>query len=135
MAKPTLDNDEEKFNYTGSNLFTKIRFWRSTLTQAILAPMLFMILLLLLQQADYANQRISNLNPASKPLEGVVSCFGPAPCINMMFTPDNEKTRSYLSAFARKNSERTREPAFRFEQLVDRTLILIQVWIFFQKEI
>jgi hypothetical protein len=90
------------------------------LVQAILAPALFMVLLFLLQQANYANQRVSNLEPASRPLQGVFACQGPVPCINILFTPDNEKTRTYLRAFAAKNAERTKEPAFEFETALNR---------------
>jgi hypothetical protein len=97
-----------------------MRYWRSTLVQAILAPGLFMLLLFLLQQADYANQRIANLEPASRALQGVYACKGPAPCINILFTPDNEKTRTYLRAFAVKNAARTMEPAFEFETALNR---------------
>lgn len=56
------------------NLLIQIRFWRSTVIQAVGAPILFMLLLFVLQQADYQNQKIANINPASRPLEGVYLC-------------------------------------------------------------
>ena len=52
----------------------KIRFWRSTLVQTIGAPIIFMILLFILQQSDYANQSISVNYPPVNPLQGVYKC-------------------------------------------------------------
>ena len=36
-----------------------------------------------------------------------------------MFTPDNAAIRSYLSSFAKKNAERTKETPFTFAPSID----------------
>jgi hypothetical protein len=74
-----------------------------------------MTLLFILQQADYANQKILNMNPNSKSLEGVFSCTAPTPCINILFTPDTPRIRSFLTEFAKKNAERTNQPELQME--------------------
>ena len=53
----------------------KIRFWRSTLVQTIGAPIIFMILLFILQQSDYANQSISVNYPPVNPLQGSINAL------------------------------------------------------------
>jgi hypothetical protein len=84
-----------------------------------------MLLLFILQQADYANQSVTIRNPPSAPLEGLFACSGPVPCINIMFTPDTETFRGYLGAFSKKNALRTGQPEFQFESQLDGTLGLI----------
>jgi hypothetical protein len=84
-----------------------------------------MLLLFILQQADYANQSVTIKNPPSVALEGLIGCSGPTPCINIMFAPNEETYRGYLDAFAKKNAERTREPVFQFEAPITGTRDLI----------
>ena len=95
------------------NLILIIRYWRSSLAQAVGAPLLFMLLLYILQQADYSNQRRSILHPASYDLDGVYNCI--SPCINVMFTPVNANTTGIMKAFAALNAKRTGEPEWKLE--------------------
>jgi hypothetical protein len=84
-----------------------------------------MLLLFILQQADYANQSVTIRNPPSAPLDGLFACSGPVPCINIMFSPNSETFRGYLGAFAKKNALRTGQPEFRFEPELNGILRLI----------
>eukprot|EP00842_Homolaphlyctis_polyrhiza_P002456 jgi/Hompol1/3210/HPOL_001591-RA len=104
----------------------QLRYWRSTLAQTVGAPVVFMLLLFALQQADYANQSRSNFNPPSSALEGVYRCQGrgSASCINLMFTPDTPATRAYLQVFADQNAKRTGEPALKFESAINDVTFL-----------
>jgi hypothetical protein len=57
------------------NVRLQLRYWTSTLAQAILAPLLFLVILYVLQQADYYNQRLSNDHPPVGALPGVSPCY------------------------------------------------------------
>ncbi|KAJ3275448.1 ATP-binding cassette sub- A member 1 [Terramyces sp. JEL0728] len=96
------------------NSLIQMRFWRTYLVQTVGAPLMFMILIYIFQQADFSIQSMSNKNPASHSLSGVYGCTPQSRkgCINIMYTPDTAAVRSYLSAFAQKNALRTGEPAF-----------------------
>ena len=98
---------------TKRNLILLLRYWRSSLAQAIGAPALFMLLLYVLQQADYSNQRKSVLHPESSALEGVYNCI--SPCINVMFSPLNENTTGIMKVFTALNAKRTGEPEWKLE--------------------
>ena len=100
------------------NLILIQRYWRSSLAQCIGAPLLFMLLLYILQQADYANQSKSNPHPPSATLGGLNNCQGrnaQDPCINMLFTPLNSNTSAFMKAFAVKNAVRTGQPEWKLE--------------------
>ncbi|KAJ3084515.1 ATP-binding cassette sub- A member 1, partial [Quaeritorhiza haematococci] len=99
------------------NTILQIRYTRSTLAQTIIAPFVFQLLLFVLQRADYANQQRSNPNPPSSALQGVYGCQGAneGPCLNIMFTPNEEPYRQFMNVFAQKNANRTGQPAFQFE--------------------
>jgi hypothetical protein len=76
------------------------------------------LLLLVLQKIDYALQKEATPHPIPYELPGVSRCQGRTvgePCINLLFTPNDENTRRILSVFAEKNAERTGEPAFALE--------------------
>lgn len=90
-----------------------MRYGRSSLAQAVGAPALFMLLLYILQQADYSNQRKSILHPASSELQGVYNCI--SPCINVMFSPLNDNVTGIMSVFAALNAKRTGEEEWKME--------------------
>lgn len=92
------------------NTLLQIRWWKSTLAQTLLAPLVFHLLLFILQQADYARQRTSNLYPTSSPLQGIYQCQGrvqSTPCINIMYTPAIEPYNSFMQKFIDLNTART----------------------------
>ncbi|KAI9184343.1 hypothetical protein H9P43_003396 [Blastocladiella emersonii ATCC 22665] len=92
------------------NLRLTLRYKKSTLAQTVAAPVIFTLLLLLLQSLYTARQKRETLNPKAYPLSGVVRCQGatPAgPCITVMYTPDNDATRLVMRTMAAKNAART----------------------------
>ncbi|KAJ3173237.1 ATP-binding cassette sub- A member 1 [Geranomyces variabilis] len=107
------------------NTKLQLRSRASTFSQTILAPFIFMILLLILQQADYANQRKSVLDPAEAPLQGVYGCQGVnegSPCINIMYTPTGSPViDNIMTTFATNNAARTGEKAFATEAPITDT--------------
>jgi hypothetical protein len=72
-----------------------------------------MLLLYILQQADYSNQRLSILHPKSYQLEGVYNCI--SPCINVMFSPLNANTSGIMKTFAALNAKRTGQEEWKME--------------------
>ncbi|KAJ3034928.1 ATP-binding cassette sub- A member 1 [Rhizophlyctis rosea] len=100
------------------NIILQIRYTKSTVSQTILAPFIFMLLLFILQQADYANQRRNNPHPTTTPLQGIYNCQGAKEkdaCINIMFTPADSTFTNIMRTFAEKNAERTGQDAFGLE--------------------
>jgi hypothetical protein len=91
------------------NILLQVRNWQTTLSQVVLAPLIFHLLLFILQQADYARQRTSNLDPESSTLAGLVGCQGRNegdPCIDIMYTPAIEPYTSMMASFASSNLAR-----------------------------
>lgn len=100
------------------NTILQFRFWPLTLAQTIAAPFIFELLLYVLQQADYANQRKAIPHPESTVLPGVLACQGEKvnmPCINLMYTPDVEPYTSIVKSFIEGNAKRNNEPIFSIE--------------------
>ncbi|KAJ3213534.1 ATP-binding cassette sub- A member 1 [Dinochytrium kinnereticum] len=93
------------------NTILQIRYRNSTISQAILAPLIFHLILFILQQADYANQRKSNLHPPIGALPGVSPCqgFNKKGCILFMYYPQTTETTAYMNKFAELNKKRTGE--------------------------
>lgn len=92
----------------------KIRYWNATLAQTIVAPFVFLLLIFVLQQADYVNQLKSNPHPPESELPGVGSCQGRNPgdpCINLMYYPKAVENginyTSILEKFVSLNAART----------------------------
>ncbi|KAI9363393.1 hypothetical protein DFJ73DRAFT_511027 [Zopfochytrium polystomum] len=85
------------------------RYLSSTLAQTILAPLIFHLVLFVLQQADYSRQRKSNFHPPIGALDGVQPCtgYGSTQCIFMMYYPNTAETTTYMQNFATANSNRT----------------------------
>jgi len=86
------------------------RYWKTTFAQTVLAPLVVLLLLYLLQQAQNRKDLISNPHPTAYNLDGLPKCQGfieTAPCITLMFTPNEQQYVQYLQTFARKNKERT----------------------------
>ncbi|KAJ3018234.1 ATP-binding cassette sub- A member 1 [Thoreauomyces humboldtii] len=103
------------------NAILQIRYTRATVSQCILAPLVFMFLLWILQQADHSNQRKSVLSPAEAPLQGLYNCQGltsSRPCINVMYTPQTVSINSIMTSFATANAARTGEPAWAMETAI-----------------
>ncbi|KAJ3337626.1 ATP-binding cassette sub- A member 1 [Gonapodya sp. JEL0774] len=94
-------------NYT---LYVK-RYYQSTIAQIVIAPIIFLLLLFILQKADTAQQLRSNYHPLSYPLNGIAQCQGATyrdPCINVMFSPPSDPVvLSIMSVFAQGQKSRT----------------------------
>ncbi|KAJ1554144.1 ATP-binding cassette sub- A member 1 [Cladochytrium tenue] len=90
------------------NTVLQIRYLSSTISQTVIAPLVFHLILFVLQQADYANQRISNPHPPIGALDGVQTCqgYGGKNCILMMYTPQTADTTAFMQSFATANSQR-----------------------------
>lgn len=91
------------------NVLLQVRNWQTTLSQTVLAPLIFHLLLFILQQADYARQRTSNLDPLPSTLSGLSGCQGRGrgdACIDIMYTPAIEPYTSFMSSFAASNLDR-----------------------------
>lgn len=79
----------------------------------MIGPLLFLLLLFILQKADDHQKLKSVFHPLSYPLNGVQQCQGrdtDSPCINLMFTPDTDENRAILLNFATNNEKRTGKP-------------------------
>ncbi|KAF9932556.1 ATP-binding cassette sub- A member 1 [Linnemannia zychae] len=93
------------------NTILQIRYRRSTFAQTLLGPILFLLLLWVLQKADTSRQLKSNYHPKPWILPGIDTCQGRTPkdpCINVMFTPDNAEIRQILTTVV--NNNKVREP-------------------------
>ncbi|KXS17476.1 hypothetical protein M427DRAFT_54424 [Gonapodya prolifera JEL478] len=94
-------------NYT---LYVK-RYIQATIAQIVGAPIVFLLLLFILQKADTAQQLRSNYHPLSYPLSGIAQCQGATfrdPCINLMFTPPADPAvLSIMGVFADGQKNRT----------------------------
>lgn len=91
------------------NFLLQLRSWQGTLSQTVLAPLLFHLLLFILQQADYARQRVSDLDPTPYSLNGIDACQGrnpDDPCIDIMYTPAIEPYSTFMTTFASLNKDR-----------------------------
>ncbi|CAG8495111.1 18204_t:CDS:2 [Cetraspora pellucida] len=92
------------------NFILQKRYYKSTLSQILIGPIIFLLLLYILQQADNSQKLKSNLHPTAYPLLGVQPCQGRTtsdPCINLMYTPDDQTSRTIMQAFADNNFKRT----------------------------
>ncbi|OAJ36263.1 hypothetical protein BDEG_20455 [Batrachochytrium dendrobatidis JEL423] len=117
------------------NTILQIRYLNSTIAQALLAPFIFQLLLFVLQQADYANQLVSNPHPPLGALQGVPRCQGRdpgSPCVSIMYTPDTTVNgvnyTKIMETFAKLNQPRSGYQ-FRFEApMTDYTIVPTQVY-------
>ncbi|KAJ3218065.1 ATP-binding cassette sub- A member 1 [Clydaea vesicula] len=107
------------------NFILQLRYRNSTLAQTILAPLIFQLLLFVLQQADYERQRESNPHPTPYSLTGIPTCQGTSyqdnNCINIFYTPAEEPYTSFMKTFAELNSKRMNQPPFPIEDPIDDT--------------
>ncbi|RHZ80225.1 hypothetical protein Glove_138g24 [Diversispora epigaea] len=95
------------------NFILQLRYRKSTLAQILIGPLIFLLLLFILQKSNDAQQLRSNLHPLTYPLIGVQPCQGrtrSAPCINFMFTPNTVDTKNIMEMFAINNEKRTGNP-------------------------
>ncbi len=79
------------------------RYWQSTIAQVVFAPLVFLFLLWILQQANNRQQLRSRRHPLKYPMTGLPDCQGPEfgqPCINLLYTPDTAAVRQILTLFA-----------------------------------
>ncbi|TPX41335.1 hypothetical protein SeLEV6574_g06147 [Synchytrium endobioticum] len=101
------------------NSILQVRYYRSTLAQVLFAPLIFQLLLYILQQADYAKQLESVANPPPSDLFGVLNCQGANPndaCINIMYTPTGDaQFDGIMATFATMNANRTGQGPFAIE--------------------
>ncbi|KAF9433181.1 ATP-binding cassette sub- A member 1 [Entomortierella beljakovae] len=98
------------------NTILQIRYRRSTFAQTLLGPILFLLLLWVLQKADTSRQLKSNYHPKPWALPGIDNCQGRSskdPCINIMFTPDTPEIRQILTTVNTLNQ--AREPTVNFD--------------------
>ncbi|KAJ3113665.1 ATP-binding cassette sub- A member 1 [Physocladia obscura] len=90
------------------NAILQYRYLASTLAQAVFAPLIFHLVLYVLQQADYSNQRISDLHPPIGALSGVPPCTSyTGNCLLFMYYPQTAETTQYMKNFASANLNRT----------------------------
>ncbi|KAJ3196135.1 ATP-binding cassette sub- A member 1 [Irineochytrium annulatum] len=91
------------------NFILQVRYRSATLSQILLAPFLFHLVLFVLQQEDYALQRVSDYHPPQGQLPGVPPCQGynGVGCILFMYTPVTAETTGYMTTFAKLNRNRT----------------------------
>ncbi|KAJ3413316.1 ATP-binding cassette sub- A member 1 [Chytridiales sp. JEL 0842] len=91
------------------NTILQYRYTSSTIAQTVVAPLIFHLVLFILQQADYSNQQIQNLNPPIGALDGVQPCSGNGrnTCAFMFYYPRTPEYDSYINLFAAANSNRT----------------------------
>ncbi|EPZ35947.1 hypothetical protein ROZALSC1DRAFT_26676 [Rozella allomycis CSF55] len=90
----------------------QIRYWRTTLTQILFAPLGYLILLFILQRAGHIRDSRSIPNPYSYPLDAIPTCQGykeNEPCINLMFTPKNAQTLAIMNKLSDNNAARGKE--------------------------
>ncbi|CAG8565940.1 2194_t:CDS:2 [Paraglomus brasilianum] len=102
------------------NAILQIRYRKSTIAQIFLGPLIFILLLFILNEANKANEKKSNRHPIPYDLDGVVRCQGRNegdPCINILFTPDNPENRQILQIFSAKNAQRTGQALLNFENV------------------
>lgn len=95
---------------TRRNFILQTRYYKSTLSQILIGPIIFLLLLYILQQADNSQRLKANLHPTAYPLLGVQPCQGRtkfSPCINLMFTPNDQASNSIMQTFADNNFKRT----------------------------
>ncbi|KAJ3185215.1 ATP-binding cassette sub- A member 1 [Gaertneriomyces sp. JEL0708] len=121
------------------NAILQIRYTKSTLSQTVIAPLLFMLLLFILQKADHSNQNKTVLDPPSAPLFGVPDCLPgeSGPCINFMYVAasptDAGRTEQIIRAFADKNAKRTgvtwpmEQPMTSLQTKVERKMGMVPV--------
>ncbi|KAJ3381664.1 ATP-binding cassette sub- A member 1 [Lobulomyces angularis] len=124
-----IDYIAQLFCMLKRNTILQFRWWRSTLAQCVLAPLIFQLLLFVLQRADYARQEIGIPHPTSTPLEGVYPCQGrniDTACISIMYTPKTATTDKIMQKFIAINSERISDHEFKIqnENLIDFSLPL-----------
>ncbi len=99
------------------------RHWKATIFKCFASPLIFTILLFLLQQSDYSRQSVTIASPVETPLPGVFACVpGPSPCIDIMFSPSTEENRQFLSTFAKLNAERTKQAPFAIDSPISGTI-------------
>ncbi|CAG8468063.1 989_t:CDS:2, partial [Scutellospora calospora] len=100
-----MDNDYLSPNH-GINIQSESEPSLTTLA----SPIIFLLLLYILQQADNSQRLKSNLHPIAYPLLGVQPCQGRTPsnpCINLMFTPNDPASQTIMQIFANNNFNRT----------------------------
>ena len=85
------------------NLKLQFRYYKATICQAIVAPVLLMILLVILQAIDYNNQKNVTVHPVAYDIGGIKQCISPKPCISVMYTPSNALTDQVMKQFNQYN--------------------------------
>ncbi|KAJ3064546.1 ATP-binding cassette sub- A member 1 [Podochytrium sp. JEL0797] len=90
------------------NAVLQWRYKASTLAQTVVAPLLFHLVLFVLQQADYSNQRLSNPHPPIGALDGVKPCTSyTGNCMLMMYYPQTAENTQYMQNFVNANKARS----------------------------
>ncbi|KAJ3104165.1 ATP-binding cassette sub- A member 1 [Phlyctochytrium bullatum] len=114
-------------NHGPTDDLLQIRYYRTTISQAFVTPVLFMFLLFILQIIDYRQQQVEVRTPPESPLPGIGNCQGPEPgdpCINIMYAKPTNIPRAYcrpelydgiMAKFSAINSKRTGETEFVME--------------------
>eukprot|EP00835_Amoeboradix_gromovi_P000798 NODE_30_length_32972_cov_0.541052.p1 type:complete len:800 gc:universal NODE_30_length_32972_cov_0.541052:3165-766(-) len=81
------------------NLKLQFRYYKASLCQAIVAPILLMLLLLVLQAIDYSNQLSVIQYPQAYEIGGIKQCYSTKPCVTVMYTPSNDLTDKVMKQF------------------------------------
>ena len=93
-----------------------MRYWISTLSQAILAPVLILTLLYILQVSIGSREPAYFTDPPAQVLDYVSACSGPKPCITLMYTPSGDSLfDGIMTKFVQLNNKRSGETLFQLE--------------------
>ncbi|KAJ3123094.1 ATP-binding cassette sub- A member 1 [Nowakowskiella sp. JEL0407] len=92
----------------------KIRYTKSTIAQTLISPLVFHLLLYILQSGDYARQRTEYLNPPESKLSGIYQCTPTRSipgCYTIMYTNKTTDSNNFIDSvmrtFSQKNMEKT----------------------------
>ncbi|KAI9223359.1 hypothetical protein BC828DRAFT_345046 [Blastocladiella britannica] len=86
-----------------------LRYKKATLAQAVVAPVLFTLLLGLLQRLYVIRQSRETPHPQEYPLSPIPMCQGVvalAPCVTLFYTPSTPDFKLIMNTFAAKNTAR-----------------------------
>lgn len=96
------------------NTILQYRYLNSTLSQTVIAPFLFSLLIFILQADDHANQSLNTPYPPLSALDGVYQCQGRNfndPCVSIFWIPatvvNAVNYTQIMNTFSKKNAQRT----------------------------
>lgn len=84
-------------------IILQLRYYKTTISYLIIGPILFLLILYVLQQGYHSQQLLSNAHPVSYNAPSFPLCTGSsstAPCITIMYSPDSPFTQNVMSILA-----------------------------------